>query len=188
MLVKRLHIASRHSHLNIFCGHQCGCQNRTMVTTWCSCSGMIEKDSSRGLNLFRKIINPRAGNWSCLSSTWPCSPILSKPGNHFWSVCSDQFDLGFEPVWRTTHLLTQNRKRFDHLLYTKLNSVYQTDQTTLGCSIWYVRTYVHLNTNGSHRTEIHCTKINCFKRGNCFLLFRLSIIQTVQNTFPVNFD
>ena len=48
------------------------------------------------------------------------------------SVCSDQTGLGFEPVWRTTRLLTLNRKRFDHLLYTKLKPVYQTDQTTLG--------------------------------------------------------
>ena len=53
-----------------------------------------------------------------------------------WSVCSDQTGLGFEPVWRTTHMLTINRKRFEHLLYTKLKPVYLTNQTTLECGLF----------------------------------------------------
>ena len=60
---------------------------------------------------------------------------LGSTGNYLVSVCSDQTGLGFEPIWRTTHLLTLNRKRFDHL-YTKLKPVYQTDQTTLGCGLF----------------------------------------------------
>ena len=92
------------------------------------------------------------------------------------SVCSDQTGLGFEPVWRTTRLLTLNRKRFDHLLYTKLKPVYQTDQTTLGCGL-FGRVCPNIcsfeikmaATEVSH--DIHCTKINCYHRGSflCYL-------------------
>ena len=97
---------------------------------------------------------------------------------HYGSVCSDQTGLGFEPVWRTTHLLTPNRKQFDHLLYTKLKPVYQTDQTTLGCGLFgLVRPNICSLEIKMAATElfheIHCSKINCFHRGSCFLLFRL---------------
>ena len=95
------------------------------------------------------------------------------------SVCSDQ--TGFvEPVWRTTHLLTLNRKRFDHLLNTKLKPVYQTDQT-LGCGLFglvcpniYSLEIKMAATERFH--EIHCTKINCFHRGSCFLFLRIDYL------------
>ena len=97
------------------------------------------------------------------------------------SVCSDQTGLVLKPVWRTTHLLTLNRKQFDHLLYTKLKPVYQTDQTTHECGLFGL---ICLNICSLDKKmaateifhEIHCTKINCFHRESCFLLFGLDFI------------
>ena len=72
-------------------------------------------------------------------------------GFNIGSVCSDQTGLGFEPVWRTTHLRL-NRKRFDHLLYTKLKPVYQADQPTPDVQFGMSEYVFTWNKNGGHRT------------------------------------
>ena len=83
-----------------------------------------------------------------------------------------------KPVWVSNPFVDTNRKRFDPLLYTKLKSFYQTDQTTLGCGLFGLvcpnicsLEMKMAATELFH--EIHSTKINCFHRGSCFLLFRL---------------
>ena len=72
----------------------------------------------RGVNLCRN-------TWSPVFLNFPYGP-----------VCSHQTGLGFKPDRRTIHLLTWNRKQFDHLIYTKLKPVYQIDQTTFGCGLF----------------------------------------------------
>ena len=116
---------------------------------------------------------------SSVVQPWHLSPLkkeekgLQESTCYQGSVNYDQTGFGFEPVWRTTHLLTLNRKRFDHLIISKLKPVFQTDETTLGlvcpniCSLEIKMAAIEL----FH--EIHCTKINCCHRGSCFLLFRL---------------
>ena len=56
------------------------------------------------------------------------------------------------------------------------------------CSVWYVRLYewsLEIKHSGhSNFHEIHCTKIICFHRRSCFLLFH----RTAKKAFTVNFD
>ena len=120
----------------------------------------------------------------------PKSVCLEQTGpEDLFVLCSGQTGLGFDSVWRTTHLLTLNRKRFDHLLYTKLKPVYQTDQNTLEfglfglvcpniCSFEIKKMAA---TEPFH--EIHCTKLNCFHRWSCFLLFKNHVIRYCEKVY-----
>ena len=112
---------------------------------------------------------PRLWDWPCLWVLHIIRPFhfsdIRSDNNNIkvnGHVCSDQTYFGFQPVWQTW-----NWKRFDHLFYSKLKPVYQTDQTKLGCGlfVWVVRIYVNLKKkNGGHRLwhGLQCTKIKLF--------------------------